>query len=370
MRPSRLLLFVALVIATLASSSPTGARPDPRRITADSPAALAVTISRMVFGEDTATHAVVTSAADFPDALTGSALASYAGPLLFTGPDGQLDADTLRELARTLPDGATTYILGGHAAVPAAVEQQLLDIDLTPRRLGGAGRQQTAALVAEEVLQRLHHGRGAPFDMAILATEGDWPDAITVGQVAAWFAIPILLTPTDHLGSAATAHLQRHTPSHVLVIGGTAAVSDATLEQARAATGGLVSRIAGPTRTQTAARIAQLHRDDLYPQSGDHFTFHDGLFDQPSNPTPAATIVVDIHSDGGHAAVLAATTLAGNFGAVLAAVHPDADQLDPAVHAAICGSGSHVLTIGPSDTTPGRLVDAVHTATATDGCDR
>src|SRR5690606_2625101 len=132
---------------------------------------------------------------------------------------------TLLEFQRAVPEGGTIYILGGEAVIGPDVAARLAGAGFTVVRLGGAGRQQTAALVAEEVLATVNEGQGAPFDSVIVAFEGNWPDAVAVGQISAFFGIPILLTPTAQLGEPAAAYLTQHQPTMVMTLGGEAVIS-------------------------------------------------------------------------------------------------------------------------------------------------
>ncbi|MEZ0112338.1 putative cell wall-binding protein [Catenulispora sp. EB89] len=72
------------------------------------------------------------------DALAGSALAGEKrGPLLLTPRDSR-DTRDLAELHRTLPRGATVYLLGGTDALSANVQNQVTAAGFVPKRLQGA----------------------------------------------------------------------------------------------------------------------------------------------------------------------------------------------------------------------------------------
>lgn len=186
----------------------------------------------------------------FADALAGAALAGPDGCILYVagGPDAPLDRRTLYEAARVLPAGGRVYILGGTQAVSTQVENDLVATGYDVVRLAGAGRIDTAALIAREVAATgFAGGRG----VAYVATAGDYPDAVTAGAHAALAGIPVLLSNRDQLPPATAQALEDLGITRTVLLGGTAAVSDAVLE---AVPGG--ERVAGSTRFGTAAQVA------------------------------------------------------------------------------------------------------------------
>lgn len=242
---------------------PTDTEPDPapfdgdpattERIVEADPTAAAIAISRLRFV--TGAPYVVLSRDDiFADSLAGSSLTRRA-PMLFTDP-AVLDPTTLAEIQRVAEPGARVYILGGVNAVAAAVEDDLRAEGYEPTRLAGPTRVETALAIADE-LPVVNDDAG---DAAMLARayglEGEetaaWADAISAGGVAAERAVPILLTPTGGLHGAVAAWLDANPRADTVLLGGTAALSEAVAEalpQAR--------RVAGAERTATAVEIAR-----------------------------------------------------------------------------------------------------------------
>lgn len=114
-------------------------------------------------------------------------------------------------------------------------------------RLAGADRYATAAAVSAATF-----APGVP--VAYLATGGAFPDALAAGPAAAVSGGPVLLTGTSSLPAATANELARLRPQRIVVLGGTAAVSDAVVARLPAyATTGQVNRIAGGDRYATAA---------------------------------------------------------------------------------------------------------------------
>jgi len=79
--------------------------------------------------------------------------------------------------------------VGGNVAVPAAIDDELRAQGFQPIRLFGGAREEIAARVADEVLDNLEF-EGVAQDTIIVATRGNWPDAVTAGQIGAWWGYP------------------------------------------------------------------------------------------------------------------------------------------------------------------------------------
>ncbi|MBW3576747.1 MAG: cell wall-binding repeat-containing protein [Actinobacteria bacterium] len=222
------------------------------RVDEATPTAAGVGLSQARFAPGAAPYAVLSRDDVFADSLAGSALAGRA-PLLFTT-TGALSTVTRTELRRVLPPGATVYLLGGHDAVGVAVESAVQADGYVTRRLSGATRVETALAVADEV-RRLRPGS----NQVILARShgpahdpnAGWADSVTGGAFAARAGHPVLLSPTASLHDAVRDWLARDLPVRTVVVGGTAALSDAVA--------GAVphpDRVAGPSRAETAGAIA------------------------------------------------------------------------------------------------------------------
>jgi putative cell wall-binding protein len=112
--------------------------------------------------------------------------------------------------------------------------------------VAGQDRYETAALVAED-----KYPNGA--SRVYLATGQNFPDALAASSLSDG---PILLVPsTGPVPSTVLAAVSALNPNDVVALGGPASVSDAVL--AATASGRPASRLAGPDRYSTAARIAQ-----------------------------------------------------------------------------------------------------------------
>ncbi len=209
----------------------------------------AVALSTAAF-PDGAADVVVATAGGYADALAGAALAGgLAAPLLLSDATSA-PAALLQEIGRL--GAQRVVLLGGPVALSAQVEAQIAAVDSvgTVRRIAGAGRAETAALVAAEVGgQRAFLARGFGEDAS-----APWADALAVGAWSATAGIPVLLTDRDALPPATAEALADR--AQVIVLGGTAAVS-AQVETAVSDLVDDVTRLAGATRFETSA-IAHL----------------------------------------------------------------------------------------------------------------
>jgi putative cell wall-binding protein len=124
-------------------------------------------------------------------------------------------------------------------------------------RHAGTDRVATAIALSEAI----HHMTG---DMAgqprtvILARADDYADALVAAPLAARLSAPILLTGRDALDPRVAAELHRLLANRVILMGGTAALSDAVTAQVGALGIGDVGRVAGTNRFDTAARVARM----------------------------------------------------------------------------------------------------------------
>ncbi|WP_170127923.1 trypsin-like serine protease [Euzebya rosea] len=323
----------------------------------------AIAISQYVF-QTPGVFGVLAASANFPDALGGSALASYFGPLLYVNPDGTLSDATLREFQRALDQGSTIYVLGGTAVIGPEVVTALEGAGFVVERLAGAGRQQTALVVANKVNEVVNGQQAPPFDSVIVAYEGNWPDAVTVGSISGWFGIPVLLTPTAELGGPAAQYLQENLPTQVMVLGGDAVISQNVRDQIQGIIGedGFVQPLFGASRFETAADIAFYTRE-LFTSNDEIFEFEGEAITEPD-----VLVAVNLEQPDAFTHVLAASSLVGNFGGLFVAVDGAGGFRDPIVPA-ICGIDKQVFAIGSTSLVTDEATQQIQAASAGTSCD-
>lgn len=225
-----------------------GARAVVTRLAGPGRVETAVEVSRRTFvaGVDAA---FVATAATFADALVAtSAAAAAQAPLLLTAVDALPEA-TRAELVRLAP--TSIVVLGGSAAVGAAVEAQLADLAGTDgvRRLAGEDRYGTAAAVAVDTFP-------TTVEEVWVATGEGFADALSGAAAAARRGAALLTVQRDGIPDVVAAELVRLRPARIVVLGGSAAVSGAVVTELRTYARDVV-RLAGEDRFETAAAVAR-----------------------------------------------------------------------------------------------------------------
>jgi hypothetical protein len=159
----------------------------------------------------------------FPDALSSAPAASVAGdPLLLTRPDGVADAEAA-EITSLAP--AHVVIVGGTAAVSAAVATAVAKLGPTVERVAGLDRYGTAAAVAARFMPTA--------TAAVLASGLDFPDALSAGPLAASLDAPMLLVQPDVTPVAVATRnaVTAARPATLVAIGGQVSVRDAVVNE-------------------------------------------------------------------------------------------------------------------------------------------
>jgi putative cell wall-binding protein len=157
--------------------------------------------------------AYVATGANFADALAAGGAARGRGPVLLVRRDGIPDA-TATELTRLRP--RRIVVLGGTAVVAASVQTSLAAYTTgAVSRVGGADRYATAAGLSQSTF-----APGVP--VVYVATGVNFADALSAAALGA----PVLLARPTCLPASTKAELDRLGAERVVVLGGTAALSD------------------------------------------------------------------------------------------------------------------------------------------------
>jgi subtilisin family serine protease/putative cell wall-binding protein len=254
----------------------------------------------------------------FPDALAAApAAVAEGGPVLLTRA-GELPTSTREQLQRLAP--SRVVIVGGTGAISAAVASavQTAVPSATVTRRFGDTRYETAAAVSANLFT-------PGVSRVYVATGLSAPDALAAASAAGGFGAPVLLVPGSGpnagVPTAVATELARLQPTQIIVMGGTAAVSGAVFNQiAAAAPGASISRVAGATRYETAAKLA----------------------------APCASGRLFVATGAQFADALAGATVAGRSGCPMLLVPPTG--WDAAIDTALSALGSTTVTIlgGPA----------------------
>lgn len=120
-------------------------------------------------------------------------------------------------------------------------------------RLAGPSRVETAVAISEDLFE------GGDAGAVVLATADGFPDSLAGAPYATSQRAPLLLTGKDALHPATRDEIARvlgGSTGRVVILGGTAAVSDAVAAQL-SGIGYTVERLAGANRFETSVRIAE-----------------------------------------------------------------------------------------------------------------
>ena len=206
-----------------------------------------------------ATTIIIATGLDFPDALAAGPLAIEASaPIILN--NGDALRDDVKAYLDANPQITSAYIVGGAAAVPAAVQTELEARipPVTVTRLAGPDREATAVAIANE-LQSI----GTYDQEAIIVNRGKFADAMVGGPLAANVKAPILLVDVDGVRAATATYLNDNgqTIAKITSIGGEAVVQSSTLAAAGAESTGTTPNsnqtlMVSPAGAATLGRVA------------------------------------------------------------------------------------------------------------------
>ena len=256
----RLTTAIAFVCATSALTGVAAATADAtgRRLAGDTRFATAQVVATETF-TDGAGVAVLASGRNFPDALSSAYLAGVSGSPVLTTEPGELSAGVLETLEELGVQGV--FIVGGEAAVSSDVFNAIDAAGYVVDRIAGENRYSTARQAAE-IAGSDPIGEFGAGKAALVVSGVSYADALAAGPIAAAQGLPILLTPRDALGPDAESALLGLGIEQAILVGGTAAVSEAV--GARINSLGIdVRRVAGATRQETSRLLAELATAEL-----------------------------------------------------------------------------------------------------------
>ncbi len=205
-------------------------------------------------GFESADTVIVTSAQNFPDALSSTALAGYyKSPILLTNPSS-LSPETSSEIERL--EASEVIIAGGPSAVSDEVASQIEEIvgDGNVERIAGADRYQTAQEIYEAGVKDGVWGK-----TAVVASGNNFADAMSMSPYSYAQKAPTFLADSNgELTQETKQAIAEGGFDTVVIAGGDQVVSEDTENELASdvASDAKVVRLAGGTRYETSAKVA------------------------------------------------------------------------------------------------------------------
>ncbi len=179
-------------------------------------------IAEDTFGESGSASVYLATGLKFPDALSAGAAAGAndAPVILVRGTDTSLD-DATGDLIESL-DATRIRVLGDPASVTAELFDDIDNITPDTTRLAGPNRYETARVINADSFTTADH--------VLLATGGNFPDALAGSAWAAKAGLPVFLVPTDCVPQGVIADIEALGATKVTLLGGIPSLSAAVEE--------------------------------------------------------------------------------------------------------------------------------------------
>ena len=238
-------------------------------------------ISRNTYGTGVDV-AYIASGLVYTDALSGAPVAGMNdGPVLLVSDDSIPDP-IAEELNRLKPK--KIVIFGGTATISPQVEEDLGSYTTgTVARWSGADRFATSAAISRESYQ-------TGVDTAYIASGQVFTDALSGAPVAGKKDGPVLLVDTNRLPGEIATELQRLNPTHIVILGGTATISENVEGALRPYSVNAIERWWGADRFSTSAQIVH---NSYSSTGGTVFVASGRVFSDALSGAPAAGTLED-----------------------------------------------------------------------------
>lgn len=198
---------------------------------------------------DKLSNIVISCGFDFPDALSGSVLASKVNaPILLVNSSVNGSMDTINFIKNNVDRNGTIYLLGGEGVVKPEIVQELKKNGFNNfKRLGGLNRYETNILINDE----LNVPKGTP---VAIASGLNFPDALSISGAAGSNQMPIYLV-NNSISQETLNRIKSIAPSTIYIAGGSDVVSSDTENKLRGISNNVV-RFDGSDRYETSIKIA------------------------------------------------------------------------------------------------------------------
>ena len=263
------------------------ASPDVTRIFGSDRYSTAVQISKSGWGYGSSEYAILATGDDYPDALCAAPLArKLNAPILLTE-YSSLRSEISEELTRL--GVKNLYIIGGLSVISKAAEDEIVLKGITCTRIFGNDRYETSIKIASLM---------GEFNEIVVATDTNFPDALSIAPIAAKKGMPIILSTKDELPESVSRFLKNiKNITRSYILGGTEVISNSVAGQLP----GNPIRIYGNNRFETNTSIIKTFSLDLnfntvYVATG--MDFPDALAGSAIAPmTSSPIILVDKNID-------------------------------------------------------------------------
>lgn len=219
---------------------------------------------------------IIASGSNFPDALSGSYLASVKNAPILLAKEKYAD-DLQKYIQENLISGGKIYILGGENAVPASIEK-CFENDYEIERLKGKTRYETNLEILKEA--------GVDADEILISTGSGYADSLSASATGK----PILLVGKTLLEEQ-KEFLEENADKQCYIIGGTGAVNEKMQDEIEKIM--VTNRISGSTRYETSVMVAETFFE--YPDTvtlAFAKNFPDGLCGGPLAKTMNAPLIL------------------------------------------------------------------------------
>lgn len=134
-------------------------------------------------------NVVLASGNNFPDALAGAPLANQEqAPILLVDSTPEASTATLDYIQANVDTNGKVYLLGGTGVIPHSFTEKLASMGFSTQnilQLGGKDRNETSLIIAKHLKN--------PTKEAVLVSDSNFTDALTVAPTAVFDGAPILL---------------------------------------------------------------------------------------------------------------------------------------------------------------------------------
>ena len=229
--------------------------PEVRRFAGSNRYATSSSLATAFVGSDFVDIAILASGESLVDAAAAAGLArSQIAPVLLTTPN------RLSRSARDFFEDqfiAEVLVLGGTSAISDAViaDIEAISTITTVTRVSGEDRYETSVAIAEEMGEYGTYCDSDQVGAIVVNIDNSSSDVISVGPLAYAQELPILLTRSDALPDTVAAFLTEQAIEHVVVVGGTSAVSNSVVADIEEAGVSTTTRITGANRFATAVAV-------------------------------------------------------------------------------------------------------------------